>query len=306
MPNSCRVGLKNLIGSAVGQGLRLHRKMAAIQLGTTQAVTRFHPDMERETRRLLLRNMRNPDNLFENLQKQSAALMLRMLYGYSTAPETPDPLVHLINRSMDQWSKAGQPGAWMVDIVPAVRYLPEWLPGMGFMALGRKWRKDTDDLLKLPVQFVRHQMASGTEKPSYVSRHLQSVEEGSAEWALTESSAASLYGGGADTTVSTLAFFYLAMSLFPDVQRKAQAEIDSVVGQHRLPSFADYDKLPYVGAVVKEAMRWHSITPLALPHMAEVEDEVRGYRIPQGASTYIFSASTPWLRHVPIYQSILY
>ena len=51
------------------------------------------------------------------------------------------------------------------------------------------------------------------------------------------------------------------MILNPDVMRKAQAEIDAVVGQDRLPSFADRQSLPYINALVLEVMRWHSVTP---------------------------------------------
>jgi hypothetical protein len=51
------------------------------------------------------------------------------------------------------------------------------------------------------------------------------------------------------------------MTLFPDAQKKAQAELDAVVGSDRLPSFADQDSLPYVGALVKEALRWHAVIP---------------------------------------------
>ena len=51
------------------------------------------------------------------------------------------------------------------------------------------------------------------------------------------------------------------MMLHPEVQRKAQAEIDSVVGKDRLPDFADRDNLPYVEAVVKELIRFHTVIP---------------------------------------------
>ena len=52
------------------------------------------------------------------------------------------------------------------------------------------------------------------------------------------------------------------MVMHPDIQRKAQAEIDAVVGQDRLPDFSDRAKLPYVNAIIEETLRWHSITPL--------------------------------------------
>ena len=52
------------------------------------------------------------------------------------------------------------------------------------------------------------------------------------------------------------------MVLFPEVQDKAQAQINSVVGEDRLPSFDDRDSLPYIEAVINETMRWHSPIPL--------------------------------------------
>lgn len=52
------------------------------------------------------------------------------------------------------------------------------------------------------------------------------------------------------------------MVLFPEVQRKAQAEIDSVVGKDRLPDFGDQSQLPYVTAILEEALRWHPVVPL--------------------------------------------
>lgn len=52
------------------------------------------------------------------------------------------------------------------------------------------------------------------------------------------------------------------MTLQPEVQKRAQAEIDSVVGLGRLPSFGDRQNLPYVEALVKEVLRWNPVGPL--------------------------------------------
>ena len=58
--------------------------------------------------------------------------------------------------------------------------------------------------------------------------------------------------------------FVLAMLLYPQVMNKAQAEVDTVVGRERMPTFADQDQLPYVDAIVKEVLRWKPIAPLGL------------------------------------------
>jgi len=52
------------------------------------------------------------------------------------------------------------------------------------------------------------------------------------------------------------------MQLYPEVQRKAQEEIDRVVGRDRLPTISDRPNLPYIEAVIKELLRWNPVAPL--------------------------------------------
>jgi cytochrome P450 len=52
------------------------------------------------------------------------------------------------------------------------------------------------------------------------------------------------------------------MSLYPEVQAKAQREIDQIIGTNRLPSHADRPSLPYLDALVKEVLRWNPVAPL--------------------------------------------
>jgi cytochrome P450 len=71
-----------------------------------------------------------------------------------------------------------------------------------------------------------------------------------------------VYVAGADTTVASVLSFFLAMVIYPDVQRRAQAELDAIVGRERLPEFSDQDRLPYVRAVISECLRWLPAFPL--------------------------------------------
>jgi cytochrome P450 len=73
------------------------------------------------------------------------------------------------------------------------------------------------------------------------------------------------------------------MTLYPEVQHKAQEELDRVVGSSRLPTFEDRGNLPYIDAIVKETFRWHPLAPLGLPHTADQDDIVNGYLIPKGS-----------------------
>lgn len=72
--------------------------------------------------------------------------------------------------------------------------------------------------------------------------------------------------GGSDTSASVLTSFVQAMVTYPEVQKKAQAEIDAVLGEDKVPEWSDYDKLPYVAQIVKESHRWRPVAPLSVPH----------------------------------------
>jgi len=55
--------------------------------------------------------------------------------------------------------------------------------------------------------------------------------------------------------------FFLALTLHPEVVKKAQAEIDTIVGNERLPNFDDRPRLPYINALILEVLRWHTVVP---------------------------------------------
>jgi len=96
--------------------------------------------------------------------------------------------------------------------------------------------------------------------------------------------AGALYAAGAETTATSLIWWTLAMIAFPEVQGRAQAEIDAVVGRDRLPTFADAPHLPYVRAITREFLRWRPVVPFSIPHVATEEDWYEDMYIPKGAA----------------------
>jgi cytochrome P450 len=78
-------------------------------------------------------------------------------------------------------------------------------------------------------------------------------------------------------------FLFLVLVLFPQVQRRAQAELDAAVGRDRLPTFDDRPRLPYIEAFCKELMRWQMVTPIGLPHSSNKDDVYRGFFVPKGS-----------------------
>lgn len=226
-----------------------------------------------------------------------------MAYGYTIESKKNDVLVDLSDRMMTEFSHATVPFAWAVDILPVLRYLPVGFPGFKFKEIAREWRKNILGAAYTPYRFVQRQMSTHDNEESYVSKLLQQFQSEDEAKSLTKEdedaiiwSAASLYGGGADTTIITLQTFTLAMLLFPDVQLKAQQEIDRVIGTDRLPNFEDRDCLPYINAVVKEAVRWWPIAPMGFPHAADSDIEYAGLHIPKGA---LLLPAVWWFLHDP-------
>lgn len=83
-------------------------------------------------------------------------------------------------------------------------------------------------------------------------------------------------------SMSSAQSFFLAMAMHPEVQSKAQAELDAVIGPHRLPCYADRGSLPYIDALMKESLRWQPVLPLGVAHRSTTDDEYRGWFIPKG------------------------
>ncbi|KAK6496027.1 hypothetical protein TWF481_002055 [Arthrobotrys musiformis] len=260
--------------------LRVQRKMAGKRIGSKNSIAKFLPSIELQVRQFLRQTMNSPENLHEHLQYESASVILDMTYGYQTGPNGHDPLVDLAGQWMAEFCDAVVAGAWLVDLIPWIRYLPEWFPGAGFKSTARRYHARYMQALNIPFDFTEKQMARGSQKPSYVA-DLLDEDPGPEDIKEIKYSATALYGGGADTTVGTLRSFFLAMSLYPEVQRKAQEEIDRVVGADRLPDPHDRENLPYVDAVLSETLRWMTVASLGLPHSSVEEDEFRGYRIPK-------------------------
>lgn len=76
--------------------------------------------------------------------------------------------------------------------------------------------------------------------------------------------------------------FLFAMSTYPEVQKKAQKELDAIVGPDRLPDFDDRSALVYVDAVIREVLRWMPVAPLGVTHTTMEDAEFCGYFLPAG------------------------
>jgi hypothetical protein len=191
-----------------GPELRAHRKDIHNVIGTKNLVEGFNELQSTVTRRCLLCTYRKPETLADNIQTAIAATILQLTYGYKLDQRKGhDPLVELIDQHMQNFSDACIQGKWLVDVVPVLKYLPEWFPGGGFKKIGRRYRRTTHEVTEKPYAFAKREVQRETASESLLRTLL--TKEGSQISAETEArlknTAVNLYAGGADT-VSCIPF----------------------------------------------------------------------------------------------------
>ncbi|KAG6872144.1 hypothetical protein C0995_012555 [Termitomyces sp. Mi166 len=270
---------QQMILAQYGDHFRTMRKMLKSYLGSPSAITSFRHIQELETRYFLARILEDPANLISHIRLNAGAISLRISHGYTIETDKPDPLVKLVETAAKDFYIATAPGAWLVDIFPMMKYLPDW---MSFKRAAAIYRSHNLEQTERPHNFVKKRMQAGIELPSFTSDLMSTGPDEATEHAI-KYAATAIYGGGSDPAVAALSTFILLMILHPAVQKRARDELDLVVGTKRLPNFDDRPRLPYIEAIIKEVLRWHTTGRIGIPHRATQDDIYNGYLIPKNS-----------------------
>ncbi|PIG89002.1 hypothetical protein AARAC_008400, partial [Aspergillus arachidicola] len=176
----------------------------------------------------------------------SNSVIMTILFRIRT-PSVNSSHMQRLYTLMEHWSEVMEIGSTPpVDIFPLLKLLPQKL-------LGGWWSRTTqvrDEMNSLYYDLVEHVRRRRTN----CGGGTNSVFRGVA------------LEGGSDTSSAVITSCIHAMVEWPEVQAKAQAEIDGVMGDSRSPLWSDFSKLPYVTQVVKESQRWRPIGGTGFPH----------------------------------------
>ncbi|KZT03186.1 cytochrome P450 [Laetiporus sulphureus 93-53] len=275
----------NIVLMNYGDAWREQRKWYQATLSTRAALNSFQPVQRREMARFLSELLRTPKDFALHIKRYTAGILFEVSYGH-TVTSNDDDFVVKADEVMTELAESGGAGSTLVDFAPILQYIPAWMPGAGFKRKALELRRSTFESMNVPFMRVKDEMACGSAKPSYVSKLLEEISNSPtrAEDEIgIRAGAAVMYQAGNDTTATTITSFFLAMTLFPDVYRKAQEEMDTIIGRSQLPTHSDRPSLPYLECVLKETFRWAAPAPLGLPHQVSADDEYRGYYIPGGS-----------------------
>lgn len=249
-----------------------------------RALTKYVPMQALCSYRLMQNLLDDPDHFAEHIRNSAGSIILKLAYGLD-CKSYDDPWIAMSEEVQQITAIATEPGRWLVDSFPWLRFVPSFLPGAGFLRWAKRSRKVAHDLVKAPFNKVREDMKMGTACPSFVRDQLlenSSEDKREEDNDVLICAAGSLYAAGIDTIVSTMRMFFYIMATRPEIQKAAQEEVDGVIGTQRLATLDDRDALPYIGCLVKELFRFNAVAHL-VPHSLDEDDVYEGYLIPKGS-----------------------
>lgn len=269
---------------------RLSRKLLDRSLRPA-TITAYRLLLETNAHNFLHQVFANPDELEAYLYHMSGSLMLAMGYGYEVKG-LDDRKIKVARKLAQLIGETVLPGALLVNDLPFLRYIPEWLSWFSYKPLARFGYNIGQEVIRGPMEFVREAILNGTAQPSLALENLQEAEKlEKAEREKAEEVIARALGSldlaGTETTASSLMSFFVAALLRPEIQTIAQRELDAITRRERLPTFEDRSRLPFVDAICKEILRWRPVVPLGVPHATTADDVYDGLFIPKGSMVMV-------------------
>lgn len=97
------------------------------------------------------------------LDRSTGALILYLSYGYEMPEDdTKDPLVNIAEAAMHGFSRASEPGAYLVDTIPWLKYIPDWMPCIRWKQDLKAMRLAREALYDVPFKYVQKEMVHET------------------------------------------------------------------------------------------------------------------------------------------------
>ncbi|KDR67210.1 hypothetical protein GALMADRAFT_258606 [Galerina marginata CBS 339.88] len=287
-----------------GDEWRRHRKVYQ-QNFRLENIQQYYPLQLRKVHEMLKGLLQTPEDFAKHNKKLSIAIPMQIMYGYEVE-SIDDPCISAADNSVNIGSPLLLPGANFIDIIPALAHIPAWFPGASSRKTAEIARGFTEEMQRIPMEFVKKRVSEGTAVPSLLSTFLEKKNSYGAsdqEEKLLKDVAYTVYGAASDTTIAATATFFHLMTVNPEIQKKAHQELDNVIGSDRLPYFADRSSLPYIEAIYREVMRWRPPVVLGVPHRSTEDDYYKGYFIPKG--TTIFGNIWAMTRDPEVYEAPL-
>lgn len=272
--NATETSLTNL---EYGDRWRLHRRLMHTAVGT-QAVRNYR-DFQAAESALLIRDFFLDSNDFE-LSIERYSVSVASIIGWGRRIDRKNDYVAQLALAFMEAVDYVIPGVFIMEAIPLLLHAPAWL-----YELPSKLRSGSATMSR--YFYLLTQEGAEAKRDNFAKYVLEAQHKHHLSDVEAAGLTSLIIGGGVDTTSSTMLSCILAMAYFPRIQAKAHAEMDAVIGHDRSPSWTDIDaqKIPYLIALVKETLRWRTVTVLAgIPHANTKPVDYNGYHFPAGTN----------------------
>ncbi|KZT33279.1 cytochrome P450 [Sistotremastrum suecicum HHB10207 ss-3] len=280
-------GWKFMLGTEpYGESFHIKRRLTNQSLNPS-ASKKYYDIMTDHINTFVLHLLRHPSNFRTYNRTYTGANIMMMSYGHQVVDENDE----WIRNAEEAATTVDTLGVHPIDVWPFLGKLPLWLWGPNLVRRIERMKKATYQVSTVPYEIVKQQFFEGVAVPSMARNLIEENLQADGSVMYEESingALAGAYLAGADTSVSVLDTFVIAMILHPEIQHEAQKTIDDLLQSERLPTFEDRGKLPLVDAILKEVLRWKPVLPGGIPHRSIEDDEYKGMYIRKG-STVIFN-----------------
>ncbi|CAG7852714.1 O-methylsterigmatocystin oxidoreductase Short=OMST oxidoreductase; AltName: Full=Aflatoxin B synthase; AltName: Full=Aflatoxin biosynthesis protein Q; AltName: Full=Cytochrome P450 64 [Serendipita indica DSM 11827] len=266
-----------MILSSTGPNFTEQRKVFHKFLGK-QAISNYDGLIQRHTKDFIEQINEFVGDPYDPLMKSAGDILTTIGYGEKINSEYGEILikVNAASTNLIAWVFTK---VWMVDMIPALRHVPSWMPGAGFKRTAARGSFLVNTIRHWAYSMVEAAVADGTADDSIISKQIN--QPGISNTNLRDAVAV-MYGAGVDTTVSAIINFLYAMARHPEWQERTRKEMEVILGHDHMPTMEDISRLEIFNAVWKESFRWNPPVPLGIPHVSSKEDTWKGYYIPKG------------------------
>ncbi|KAH9478383.1 Cytochrome P450 monooxygenase COX2 [Psilocybe cubensis] len=269
----------NIAFLGYGDEWRRHRKLCQ-QSFNFVASQQYHSIQMNGVEQFLRSLCDTPEDFDAHSRMLSVSITMEMMYGIKIK-SIDEPCITIADEAIKLGTDLLVPSGSLVNILPILRHVPAWFPGATSLKRAERVRRMTEIVMKIPVDQVKAAFEEGKASASFYTNFIEKKQTLGASEEEEE-----MVRNIAYTTVSSTGSFLYFMAVNPDVQKKAQEEIDRLTGSKRLPTLEDRQSLPFVEAIYREVMRMRPPLPLGVPHRVVEDDYYKGYLIPKGATIF--------------------
>ncbi|KAG1782232.1 cytochrome P450 [Suillus placidus] len=238
-----------------------------------------------EASQLMLEMLRKPQDFYEDISRFTTSASLCAIYGIRGPRSSTHEVKTFVQLQLDFMNVVEIGKSPPVDLFHFLRFFPERLAPWKKRALDVRRRHE--NLYVQLLQNVKDRLKSGSRNGAFMEDACTNLHE----WGLTEAMLINLGGtllSGSDTTSAVLQNLVMIFVAYPDVLRKAQEEVDAVVGGNiRPPTWSDIQHMPYLRAVLEEVYRFRPVGPLGLPHAMSQDELVNDMILPKNAILFM-------------------